>query len=339
MSVLLTIFICLLLLALVYLTLNYKIAHSIDQIFRHRYQNQLKTDIQEFYRELENYAVIFENRIQRFKNFVERQEKQITKWESILSSVKSTKKAKEILNVVDDMIKNDINNPLKKESPTKVNTIDLKTKKIYKNKSMKEMPAEENFAEEIISDMPDKLYTESKILAAKPVGVHPVQKKEESQDDKVPRVQRTQTRPESMVTTFLGKLGGSSLSKILLKDSAPQYQKNTSENFDKKSSLSDNMNNDNQTKGDVTQGFEEIIHDKLPQPTPKEYQKKGPQEVKKKLLNEKEVIYLIQDLSDQKKKPMALQVLIKGGFTISEISDISKISYSDLETTRNIYGV
>ena len=48
MDVLLTIFVCLLLLTVVYLALNYKITHSIDQIFRNHYQNQLKTDVQEF---------------------------------------------------------------------------------------------------------------------------------------------------------------------------------------------------------------------------------------------------------------------------------------------------
>ena len=252
------------------------------------------------------------------KKLLERQEQQITKWENILSNVKTTKKAKEILSIVHDTIEGNTSDVSKQERSMQVNTPDPKNKEIPKNQSIKKMTTEENFAAEIIADMPDRLYTESKNLTQKSTG-HPAQKRNTPQAPQVNYAKRTQVIPESTVTKFFGKLGGS-VSKSFLETPLSHHQQSTL--------------NDSQTKNSVVPNFGKMAHHKLPKPISKEPQ----EEKQKKLLNEEEVIHLIQDLSDQKKKPMALQVLIKGGFTISDISDMSKISYSDLETTRSIYG-
>ncbi len=320
MDFLLTIFVCLLLLVILYLVLNYKIIHLIEQIFKKYYQNQLKTDIQDFYRELESYAIIFENRVQRFKSLIERQEKQVTEWKNTLSNIKTTKKAKEILSTVNEMFENNTINE------AKINVEEHLKNNIMRHKVTEQKnKIKENFAEEVLSDMPSHIYQQEKTESNNILETH---KKFKTQkyytSDKNNAEQMTS---KSKVTKFLSNLG-KPLSKSLLKttiNNKINLSQNLQNDLNQRSSMQTKDNYENkQTKPDLKL----IIHEKQ-----LVFQKN-----KQKTLNEEEVTHLIRDLSDTKKRPMALQVLTRGGFSISDISEMSEISNSELEATRNIYG-
>ncbi|MFZ5630075.1 MAG: hypothetical protein ACOY5B_13160 [Spirochaetota bacterium] len=60
--------------ALLYVLLSLKITRQVDLQMKEFYKTRIHSDIQEFYREMEGYAALMENRIQRFKSLVERSE-------------------------------------------------------------------------------------------------------------------------------------------------------------------------------------------------------------------------------------------------------------------------
>lgn len=60
--------------ALLYVLLSLKITRQVDLQIKEFYKTRIHSDIQEFYREMEGYAALMENRIQRFKTLVERSE-------------------------------------------------------------------------------------------------------------------------------------------------------------------------------------------------------------------------------------------------------------------------
>lgn len=60
--------------ALLYVLLSLKITRQVDLQMKEFYKTRIHSDIQEFYREMEGYAALMENRIQRFKSLVERGE-------------------------------------------------------------------------------------------------------------------------------------------------------------------------------------------------------------------------------------------------------------------------
>ncbi len=60
--------------ALLYVLLSLKITRQVDLQMKEFYKTRIHSDIQEFYREMEGYAVLMENRIQRFKSLIERSE-------------------------------------------------------------------------------------------------------------------------------------------------------------------------------------------------------------------------------------------------------------------------
>lgn len=59
--------------ALLYVILSLKITRQVDLQMKEFYKTRIHADIQEFYREMEGYAALFDNRIQRFRSLVERE--------------------------------------------------------------------------------------------------------------------------------------------------------------------------------------------------------------------------------------------------------------------------
>jgi len=105
MDVVSGILISVLVLALLYVIFNYKIVRTVDSKFQELYRGKIRTDMQEFYREMEGYTVIFDNKISRFKKLIERQEINIQKWQSILESLKKTRKGKELGQLIEKSMK------------------------------------------------------------------------------------------------------------------------------------------------------------------------------------------------------------------------------------------
>ncbi|HRP68120.1 MAG TPA: hypothetical protein PLY93_01135 [Turneriella sp.] len=58
--------------ALLYVLLSLKITKQVDLQIKEFYKTRIHQDMQEFYREMESYAALFENRIQRFRTLVDK---------------------------------------------------------------------------------------------------------------------------------------------------------------------------------------------------------------------------------------------------------------------------
>ena len=95
-NTLLLVLVFILMLALLYVILNYKLVKTVDKVFNESYQNRIQHDIQEFYREMESYSSLLENKIQRFKKLLERQDSNLVRWNDIFQQVSKSKKGKQI---------------------------------------------------------------------------------------------------------------------------------------------------------------------------------------------------------------------------------------------------
>ncbi|MBS0617350.1 MAG: hypothetical protein JSR44_04135 [Spirochaetes bacterium] len=81
--------------ALLYVLLSLKISRQVDLQIKEFYKTRIHADMQEFYREMEGYAALFENRIQRFRVLVERNEAATKSYDAasereLLESLKAT---------------------------------------------------------------------------------------------------------------------------------------------------------------------------------------------------------------------------------------------------------
>ena len=276
MDIFLLIFCFILMLAVLYLLLGRKVAHLTDRIFKEHYKTQFRQDMAEFYREMENYGILFENKIQQFKKLLDRQANQIQIWRTVLSKVKTTKKAKEAIEEVNSMIERGVfinSVPLKAQPPEKTRekekpeeTKATDTPSIAKTDPTYDKEKDDRIAEQVIDD----LLSKEKSVA------HP--DKEDGRGD---------------------------FSNIL------EHQLG-SEREDEKNSAHQ-VPQPTQTKNLDTGGLDELETNGL--------------------------LPLLQDLSDNKKKPKALQILLNQGYKISEISNMAEIPHSDLETTKDIYSL
>lgn len=82
--------------ALIYVIMKLQVSRMVDERLEKTYRAQVKSDIHEFYREMENYSALLENRVSRFKKLIEKQEENLKRWEEIFEKVKKSKKGKEI---------------------------------------------------------------------------------------------------------------------------------------------------------------------------------------------------------------------------------------------------
>ena len=285
MDLFLLVFCFILMLAVLYLLLSRKVSHLADKIFREHYKTHLHRDMTEFYREMESYAVLFENKIQQFKKLLDRQSDQIQLWKAVLTKIKTTKKAKEAIEEVNSMIERGV---FTEPIPLKAQPIE-KAREKEKLKEVKTPP----------------LVTED----------HPIYDQEK--DDRI---------VEQVLDDLLTKEETNKISTVDTKEKSTSHpeKKNSRKNF---SSMVDHKLKfervDAKTRDDQLQNG----------------QRNPTQTSNWRELETDDLLLLLQDLSDNKKKPKALQVLLDQGYKISEISDMANIPYSDLETTKNIYGL
>ena len=261
-----------LMLAVLYLLLSRKINHSTERIFREHYKTQFRQDMTEFYREMESYAVLFDNKIQQFKKLMDRQNDQLEVWKNILDNIKTTQKAKKIIKEVNSMIE------------TKITTDQPRPPKRTENKSV--------MAEPQVATDPG-----------------PVNKKEKN--DLIAALVL-----DDMITNETNR-----------EKTTEPFPKETQEKKKRSSHLP-------QSRPKTGKEVPESSGEGQPIPPKKAGAVRVPHE-----LETDDLLLLLQDLSDSKKKPKALQVLLEHGYKISEIADMSDIPFSDLETTKNIYGL
>jgi len=96
MNAFLIVLLFIMMLAFLYVLLSARLTHQLDKRFKEHYRAQLLRDMQEFYREMESYAALLENRITRFKKLTERHEEFTRRFEEVADSLRQTKKGKQL---------------------------------------------------------------------------------------------------------------------------------------------------------------------------------------------------------------------------------------------------
>lgn len=108
--------------ALLYVLLSLKITRQVDLQMKEFYKTRIHSDIQEFYREMEGYAALMENRIHRFKTLVERTDSAPPAPNAILDANTPTKKDSPRVALREQkIVKQDT--PAKKNKPLKKNVV------------------------------------------------------------------------------------------------------------------------------------------------------------------------------------------------------------------------
>ncbi len=69
--------------------------------FHEYYRQYLEKDMMDFYREMESYGLLLQNRLESFKNLIKMQQKQLSQWEEVYDFIKKTKKGNEISDFID----------------------------------------------------------------------------------------------------------------------------------------------------------------------------------------------------------------------------------------------
>ncbi|GEM_PF-3392864 len=69
--------------------------------FHEYYRQYLEKDMMDFYREMESYGLLLQNRLESFKNLIKMQQKQLSQWEEVYEFIKKTKKGNEISDFID----------------------------------------------------------------------------------------------------------------------------------------------------------------------------------------------------------------------------------------------
>ncbi len=347
MTAILTILVCVLLFAILYLIFNYKIVKITEKRFKEYYKAHIQSDAQEIYREMESYAAIFENRIHRFKQLLERQEDNLKEWNKILENVKTTKKAKEMLEMVQKNFQQNSNKQenerevIKKQENRKNETDKKKytgssispfkaTKSKNKGEISKEKenltnhsPAEELMKQILTHENQSNVNKDSNSSSAPLTTVNP------------PHLENTKASFEGRqskeidIIQFLAKLGR------YITNKQPTHQ----EDSFNKGSEKPQLNFENLIKNNLSKDMV-----KINQSAPQERQEEANQtrsETPKPqtTLSEKDIISFLEDLDNNKKRPDALRALLSNGFNLSDISEMSNIPYSDLRMTRNIYEI
>ena len=301
-----------LMLAVLYLLLSRKVSHATDKVLKEHYKTQYRQDMIEFYREMENYAMLFENKIHHFKKLLDRQSDQIEIWKMILSKIKTTKKAKEIIEEVNSMV----------EKGEFINPVPLKSRSLEKSEDTQLM--KENKPAE---SQPDQAHDQE--------GSEPIA--EQVIDDLMTKQEGSEPIAEQVIDDLMTKQEGSELIAEQVIDDLITKEEGTSK-------VSNDISTEDKNFSDMVDRQMEVQRQEpkqnVQEPNPTKAIKQEQTETdEQSLLGTDDLLLLLQDLSDSKKKPKALQVLLDQGYKISEISDMAEIAHSDLEATKNIYNL
>ena len=215
-------------LLLIYLFIRNQAVEMIDQKMKILYKEKIASDVQDIYRELENYSAIIDSRIVRLKTLTERHEAALKVWESIQRELKKSKAGKELLNYIEEQeIKPALNSEdiltLKKEITDDIKNfvakkLNITSDTVQKPQSIKsvapvleknKLPADDaNIAELIIQEM-DRDTVANRRKPVQNIKTEPVSFVKPQKVEQIPEV----------ATGFLSILGavGKALSPIFLK--------------------------------------------------------------------------------------------------------------------------
>jgi len=361
--------------AIVYLMIRRRLESMIDEKMNSHYKKQMSGDIQEFYREMESYSAIIENRILRFNKLVTRQEAGLREWDEIRNTITKTKKGKEVSRFIEENSRNTSElkaqlqhlketvdkltstgrvenaNPLtsKKESET------VKTQKrnypVAAKANADKKIENSNFdsslasiAEELVNELPDKTplkgnvregniregnVRENSVKPSLPGNKRPLEPKIAQAESQSEEKESGLVKMFSGIGKMISPTIGESTTETLIAES------NQIKDDSKKNTFRSQMDQRipvKQSRKIINNDFDDIY-------SPDELPAKPQDSLAEKRFDPDELILLIQDLKESNKRPHALRALMNSGLKVDQISELSNIPYSDLETTINIYNI
>lgn len=342
---------------LLYHIMRLMVQKETQKRFQDFYKSYLEKDMLDFYREMESYGLLLQNRLESFKNNIKLHQKQLAKWEEIYEFIKKTKKGKEIADFLDhqrneiakisqrlekiekdtqsltdfseqnrNVIKNPINNNQSTEKmpqnpERRINKPEIN---IQQTKNEDINYEDFNIAEEILkeslSGQPRKDPIDRQIDLARTL-----RKSENSHKEPKKEESSTIIKFAETIGKTLGPVLGVSNRPLPETANAPKARIDLSRPSSFEVKLNENLRN---SANQVTIDREQAV--------PSE--KKDDNKISK--INPEELTILIQKMqSPGKDRINAMQNLINYRFTLQDISDFSGIPLSELETTRNIYKI
>ncbi|MDH4198760.1 MAG: hypothetical protein OEV66_00110 [Spirochaetia bacterium] len=332
-------FISLLGMLLIYLFIRNQVAVMIDQKMKVLYKEKIASDVQNIYRELDNYSSILDSRIGRLKNLTERHESSLKLWENIQKELRKSKTGKELLNYMEEQKLQSPQNPqyladLKKEITDEIKLFVSKKlnivpdtvqrtsppKSIDYSREKTRSPVEDvNIAELIIQEMGEE-------AVLKKTRQPPARQIESFKLPKRPQMDQTPDNSGG----FLKILGavGKTLSPLFLKSASPflDSQVNSA------SKIPEKIFNDLIKKEMKQTESLPPLHADAPEPVKTGFPAQ-------KTMEPEELVRLLEELRNSKGRPEALKKLMRQGFQLNQIADISNIPFSDLELTKNLYNL
>lgn len=93
--------------AFLYVIFNYRLSGMVETRFQRFRKDLLQQDINEFYREMEQYSALIESRIGRLKKLVERQEAAVKRYHEIGETLAKSRKGKQINEFINKSLENE----------------------------------------------------------------------------------------------------------------------------------------------------------------------------------------------------------------------------------------
>ena len=291
--------------SILYILLKFQLSRGVEEKFNQSYKSRIQADVQEFYREMESYAALMENRILQFKKLVEREEN-VLKYQDLLEQIKKNKKGKQISAYVERSIAKEQQlleaiHALKEDSAQIMQQFS-KTKK-----------------EKIAHREPSPA---AEIHQARVERNHPLPK-EVSQSEA-----KSTSAEKNSIVDVLGVIGKKVTPILTGEKPSPVIETKVTER---------------RPEPRITRSFNDQLLENMHILPPIEDNDQGqvtrPGLTERKKLSRNELEQAIIDLNDSSKRPAALGLLLSQGLTVEEISDFSGLPYSDLSATKSIYSL
>ena len=338
----------------------------------------MKKDIDEFYKEMENYASIIDNRILRFKGLTERHEASTAKFSLIEEQLKKNKNNKTLVEligkheneqkIIDKKIEkleqrlaeimqlfkeiNKTGKPAQTDSPIdqyeKVSIAKQRTRQVAENPEITQIRShasvafkpENNIMESFLAEEILDILPESSFKKQKhSLENRPLGTKPAEGRSLEKNIPGEKTE-DNLFIKLMSRIGNSI---------APSISNSTiHEIAPGRLDDSNRFSKEIQTRLQKEVAFEKTalpVHNvEKPAIQPEQKKEPKPEPGAKKITLEKSVDdelmqQLFEGLKDSRKRPHALKKLLESGFTLSDISETAEIPYSDLELTRSLYKI
>ena len=376
MNAVLLVLVFILMLALLYVILNYKLVKTVDKVFNESYQNRIAHDIQEFYREMESYSSLLENKIQRFKKLLERQDSNLVRWNDIFQQVSKSKKGRQINEFIESSLakeqlllqawatlrtdsekavaqaqnnleRNQIIQP-KRTLKAQANMATSKPKRETAQKKAKTSKpsnvAVQNKPVNELEPAKGEFSAAEELTMALEQGAEPVLEKSVEASQTM-STQATSDEPNTLMKVF--SRIGKAVAPIVLGQESTQPSKpietaktRPKDSFGRIFSQASSQRPINKITEKITTQTRPVdVEPKSESANPESSGNNQTDDQSKQNVTADMVFQMLEDLKEKKKKPMALKLLLNQGFSVEQISEIADMPVSNLEAIKSIYNL